>query len=62
MKMRRSPRRRGDFTPAVAQHPANEQARALIVTAIAQQRPKTEDEILLKRIKLVEQRAREPSK
>ena len=46
----------GHFAPAVHHHPANETARTLVVARITQERAEEEDNVLLERIELVEQR------
>ena len=51
-----APRRGRDFAPAVHEHPANEAPRARVVAPVAEQSAKEEDDVLLKRIELVEKR------
>src|SRR4051812_38867770 len=54
--MRGSPRRRGHFPPAVRDHPADEPARALVVTRVAPEGAKKEPDVLAKGIELVPER------
>src|SRR5438067_765279 len=56
MEMRCSSWRRGHFSPAVHQRPANESARPAVITKIPAQRAEEEPDVLIQRVKLVPQR------
>src|SRR2546423_10544743 len=54
--MRCPARRRRDLAPAVADHPANEAARAFVVAQVTPDRSEKEPDVLAKRIELVPER------